>query len=153
MVSVPDVNAAFFPPPPPSRALRNKNNQSSGSGGRRRRRKLPSEARLRLPRPGSGPGPRRSSHGSPPEHLGRPDRRRGRAGLRALHRPELLVPAAGLVSSGGVQLHHRGGTAATPPSTLFHSILLYFTLFYRKLHRVSAREPTWILMMMVMVRR
>lgn len=52
----------------------------------------------------------RSTHGSPPEHLHRPDRRRGCARLRALHRAQLLLQAAGLVSSGGVQLHQRGET-------------------------------------------
>lgn len=30
-------------------------------------------------------------YGSPPAHLRRADRRRGRSGLRALHRPQLLL--------------------------------------------------------------
>uniref|UniRef100_A0A671UTU7 ADP-ribosylation factor-like 10 n=1 Tax=Sparus aurata TaxID=8175 RepID=A0A671UTU7_SPAAU len=48
-------------------------------------------------------------YGSPPAHLHRPDRRRGCSGLRALHRPQLLLQEANMVSTGGVLHHQRVG--------------------------------------------
>lgn len=46
--------------------------------------------------------------GSPPAHLRGPDRRRGRSGLRALHRPQLLLQEEDVATAGGILHHQRG---------------------------------------------
>ena len=52
----------------------------------------------------------RSTYGSPPAHLHRPDRRRGCPGLRSLHRLELLLQEANMVTTSGILHDQRGAT-------------------------------------------
>lgn len=71
------------------------------------------------------PGSERCSphiYGSPPAHLRRADRRRGRSGLRALHRPQLLLQEENMVTAGGVLHHQRGETEQTSPNNILISM-------------------------------
>lgn len=78
--------------------------------GRRKRPSLVNNAVAVREAASGSPAPVRSAHihGSPPAHLHRPDRRRGCPGLRALHRLELLLQEANMVTAGGILHHQRG---------------------------------------------